>query len=123
MKLWLPPTFLRGRYVVAFSLRGRASGPGPLASLSVAQLSQGRTLDEVATQEWTPPGDGTRITEVAIPVEVDREPVKLQARILYHGQGTLDIDKVSAVPDVRRSLAERMEALRELLPAGVAPVH
>jgi len=48
VKLWLPPTFLRGRYVVAFSLRGRASGPGPLASLSVAQLSQGRTLKDPA---------------------------------------------------------------------------
>jgi hypothetical protein len=123
VRLWLPAQFLRGRYVLRFRLRGRASGPAPLARLELAQLSQGRTLDVLQSREWTPPGDDTGLAEVVVPVEIDREPVKLQARILHHGQGILDVDEVSIAPDVRRSLAEKLAALGDLRAAGVAPLH
>ena len=117
VRLWLPAQFLRGRYVLTFKLRGRASGPGSVARLDLVQLSQGQLLEVVASQEWTPGGgDDGRLVEVVIPVTVDLEPVKLQARVLPHGRGTLDVDEVSLVPDVRGSLAEKVAALRDLLP-------
>jgi hypothetical protein len=117
VRLWLPAQFLRGHYVLTFKLRGRTSGRGSLARLDVEQLSQGQLLETVAGREWTPAGDDDgRLAKILIPVTVDREPVKLHARVLHHGQGTLDVDEVSLVPDVRRSLAEKVATLRDLLP-------
>jgi hypothetical protein len=39
----------------------------------------------------------------------------------YLGRGTLDIDEVTVVPDVRTILAERLAALAPVRGAGGAP--
>jgi hypothetical protein len=43
--------------------------------------------------------------------------VDLELRVQYHGGSTLDVDRVTVMPDVRASLAERLAPLRRLAPA------
>jgi hypothetical protein len=43
--------------------------------------------------------------------------VDVEFRVLYHGRGTLDVDRVTLMPDVRAGLRERLAVLRPLAPS------
>ena len=119
LKIWLPEHFLRGRYRASFRLRGTSGGAGPLARLEIVRNLSGRGSDVVARQDWTPrPGAGPW-DDVIVPFATDREPVDLELQIHYLGRGTLDMDEVTVVSDVRTVLAERLAVLAPL--AGLAP--
>jgi hypothetical protein len=116
MKIWFPQQFLRGRYTVRFRLRGGGAGTAaPLATLSVVRHFQHAVVDVPATLDWRGAPDPSAFQEVSLGVETDLEPVKLEARVLYHGRGALEIDEVVIAPDVRRALAGTLEPLRPLL--------
>jgi Dolichyl-phosphate-mannose-protein mannosyltransferase len=114
LKIWLPEHFLRGRYRATFRLRGTSPGAGPLARLEIVRALSGRGSDMVAGRDWTPrPGAGLW-EEVVVPFATDREPVDLEFQVHYLGRGTLDMDEVSVVSDVRTALVERLAALAPL---------
>jgi dolichyl-phosphate-mannose-protein mannosyltransferase len=118
LKIWMPEHFLRGRYRATFRLRGTRLGVGPIARLEIVRSLSGGGADVVATRDWTPgPGAGPW-DEVVVPFATDREPVDLELQIHYLGRGTLDMDEVTVVPDVRTILAERLAALAPLRGAG-----
>ena len=122
LKIWLPEHFLRGRYLATFRLRGTGAGAGPIARLDVHRSLPGRGGDMVATQDWAPGPAAGAWQEVVVPFATDREPVDLELQVHYLGRGTLDMDEVTVVPDVRTTLAERLAALGPLRPAsGPAP--
>jgi hypothetical protein len=53
--------------------------------------------------------------EVVLPVRTELEPIKLEARVFYHGTGWLEIDQVAIVPDLRAALSAKLAALGDLL--------
>lgn len=116
MKIWFPQHFLRGRYVVEFRLRGRGDGPTPLATVSVVRHFQHGIVDVPASRDWPGARDPSEFHEVSLGVATDIEPVQLEARVFYHGRGTLEIDEVVIRPDVRDALAATLAPLRPLLP-------
>ena len=117
LKIWLPEHFLRGRFLATFRVRGTRAGPGPMATLQVIRHLPGRGYDVIAGRDWTPASPAAAWEDVVVPVATDVEPVDLELRVHYHGQGTLDVDRVTVMPDVRASLAERLAPLRPLAPA------
>jgi hypothetical protein len=116
LKIWLPDHFLRGRFLATFRVRGTQAGPGPVATLQVVRHLPGRGYDVIAGRDWTPTTGGPAWEDVVVPLATDVEPVDLELRVQYYGQGTLDVDRVTVTPDVRASLAERLAPLRPLAP-------
>jgi hypothetical protein len=116
IKVWLPEHFLRGRFLATFRVRGVQAGPGPVATLEIVRHLPGRGYDAVATRDWRPAMGGRAWEEVVLPFSTDLEPVDLELRVRYHGRGTLDVDRVTVVPDVRAALVERLAALRPIAP-------
>ncbi|MGH7321699.1 MAG: hypothetical protein ACRELA_19030, partial [Candidatus Rokuibacteriota bacterium] len=115
LKVWFPQQFLRGPYLVRFRVRGNGIGPGPLATFSVVRHFQDRIHDIPTSRPWSGrPAEGT-FEEIALPVTVELEPMKLEARVFYHGNGALEIDRISIVPDIRAILSLKLGALREVL--------
>jgi hypothetical protein len=117
LKLWFPQQFLRGRYVVRFRLRGQAAGAGPLATLDVVRHFQDRVYDTPASRPWSSAALAGDFADVELHVTTEIEPVKLEARVLHHGRGVIEIDAIAIAPDVRGALAAKLERLRPLLPA------
>ncbi len=115
LKVWFPQHFLRGPYLVRFRLREATTGAKPVATLSVVRHFQDHIVDVAASQAWSGRGQGLAFEEAVLRVAVDREPMKLEARVFYHGQGTLEIDEVAVLPDVRTALVARLAALRPAL--------
>lgn len=118
VKIWFPHTFLRGRHRVAFRLRGQAEAGKSPATLSVVSHFRDGVLGVPASLEWRggPPGVGYQ--EIALPVETNIEPVRLEVRIEYHGSGSLAIDEITIRPDVRADLVRRLEVIGPLLPGS-----
>jgi hypothetical protein len=117
LKMWLPEHFLRGRYLATFRLRGARGGAGPTARLEVVRHLPGRGYDALASRDWTPASAGKAWEEVVLPFATDVEPVDLELQVHYAGRGTLDVDRVTVVPDVRAALVERLAGLG---PGGLA---
>ena len=118
LKVWLPDHFLRGRFLATFRVRGTRAGPGPAATLEVVRHLPGRGYDVDRRAATGPPDPRPRAWEdVVVPLATDLEPVDLELRVHYHGRGTVDVDRVTVMPDVRASLAERLAPLRPLAPA------
>ena len=115
LKIWLPEHFLRGRFLGIFRVRGTRAGPGPVAKLEVVRHLPGRGYDLVAAREWIPGSGAAAWEDVVLPFSTNLEPVDLELRAHYHGRGTLDVDRVTVIPDVRASLAERLAVLRPLV--------
>lgn len=115
LKIWFPQPFLRGHYLVRFRLRGVAAGSGPLATLSVVRHFQDRVYDIPVSRPWSGTKAGGDFVEVALPVRTELEPIKLEARVFYHGTGWLEIDQVAIVPDLRAALSAKLAALGDLL--------
>jgi 4-amino-4-deoxy-L-arabinose transferase-like glycosyltransferase len=113
LKIWFPQHFLRGAYLVRFRLRGTPAGAGSLAVLSVVRHFQNAVVDVSAGQPWA--GGGPDFRDVVLRVSLDREPMGLEARVFYAGGGTLEIDEVAVLPDVRTSLRAKFTALTPLL--------
>jgi hypothetical protein len=110
-----PQDFARGRYRVRFRLRGAAEGGRPVATLEVVRRVRDTRPEVLARRDWTP-GDATgEFREIVVPVASDREPARLEARVRYHGRGTLEVDELAVLPDVRAEVAERMARLQEAL--------
>jgi hypothetical protein len=120
LKVWLPEHFLRGRYRATYRLRATHPSAGPIARLEILRSLPGRGADVVAARDWTPGAPGAW-EEAALPFATDQEPVDLELQVHYLGRGTLDIDEVTVVPDVRTILAERLAALAPVRGAGGAP--
>jgi hypothetical protein len=116
LKIWLPDHFLRGRFLATFRVRGVRAGPGPMATLEVVRHLPGSGYEVIATRDWTPPSAAPAWEDVGVPIATDLEPVDLELRVHYHGRGTVDVDRVTVMPDVRASLAERLALLRPLAP-------
>jgi hypothetical protein len=121
--VWLAEHFLRGRFHATFRIRGRAremlAVPGPIATLDVVRHLPGRGFDVVAERDWTP-GSGAW-EDVRLSFATDIEPVDLELRVHYHGRGTLDVDGMTVVPDVRTDLMARLGVLGPLAPESAAP--
>jgi hypothetical protein len=118
LKHWFPQNFLRGHHLVSFRLRGTGGGLGgaPLATLSVVRHFQGVVYDVPVIRPWraSAGGAGDRFEEVVLPVSTELEPVKFEARVEYHGRGLVEIDQISILPDVRATLAVKLDALRRV---------
>jgi hypothetical protein len=108
LKVWLPEHFLRGRFRATFRVRGTGADPGPLATLEVVRHLPGRGHDLAASREWMPGPVAGTWEDVVLPLATEVEPVDLELRVHYHGRGTLDVDRVTVVADVRAALAERL---------------
>jgi hypothetical protein len=123
VKVWLAPHFLRGRFHATFRVRGRPSGPpappGPVATLEVVRHLPGRGFDIVAARDWTPRSGAW--DDVRVSFATDIEPVDLELRVRYHGRGTLDVDGITVVPDVRTDLMARLAILGPLVPGAAVP--
>jgi hypothetical protein len=117
LKIWLPQHFLRGRYLATFRVRAARAGSGPAATLQVVRHLPGRGYDLVAARDWVPGPGPAAWADVVLPVATDLEPVDVEFRVLYHGRGTLDVDRVTLMPDVRAGLRERLAVLRPLAPS------
>lgn len=112
LKLWLPQEFLVGPYLVTFRVRGASVRGGPLATFSVVRHLDNRPYDVLATRTWAGAAAGPGFEQVTLPVATDVEPVRLEARMLFHGRGTVELDEVTVTPDVRTALVARIRALR-----------
>jgi hypothetical protein len=119
LKVWLAEHFLRGRFHATFRVRGAAGAPGPLATLEVLRHFPGVGFDLVAVRDWAPRSGAW--DDVRVPFATDIEPVTLELRVQYHGRGTLDVDRMTVVPDIRTDLMARLAILEPLAPgtAGV----
>jgi hypothetical protein len=109
LKVWLPEHFLRGRFLATFRVRG--AGAGPIARLEVLQHLPGRGYELAASSDWVPARGPGAWEEVGLPLATDVEPVDLELRVHYLGHGTLDVDGMTVVPDVRAALVERLADL------------
>ena len=116
LKVWLPQHFLRGSFQATFRLRSLRGGSRPVATLEVVRHLPGRGYDLVATRDWAPGGGAGGWADVVVPFQTALEPVDIELRVRYHGRGTLDVDRVTVMPDVRLALAERLAVLRPLAP-------
>jgi hypothetical protein len=116
LKLWFPQTFLRGRHLVRFRLRvadpGR--GEGPQATFSVVRHFEDMLYDVPVSRPWRGRAGGDGFEEVVLPLETELEPIRLEARVEYHGRGHLEIDEVTVLPDVKGGLAAKLDALRRV---------
>jgi hypothetical protein len=113
LKVWFAQDFLRGPYRVLFQLAGAGDGP-PVARLDVVRHFQHRVVDVAVTREYVPAGGGAP-EEIALPVHLDLEPGRLEARVVYAGRGTVEVREVSVIPDVRAALRARLDDLAPLL--------
>jgi hypothetical protein len=125
-KVWFPHEFLRGRYLVRFRLRGTGHPGHPIATLSVVRHFQRRLHDVPASRGWTGSAADSPFADFVLPVTVDLEPMRLEARVFYHGQGALEVDEISILTDVRSALITKLAALsgfRPARPAVPTPPH
>jgi hypothetical protein len=111
LNVWFDRDFLRGPFQVRFRLRGAAPAGAPVARLDVVRHFQHEVLDIPVSRDWR---GGTE--EVVLPVSVDLEPGRLEARLHYHGRGWLEVEEIVVLPDVRASLRAKLGALEPLLP-------
>lgn len=111
LKVWLPQHFLRGRYLATFRVRGAGASPGPLARLEVLRHLPGRGYERAASRDWAPARGAGAWEDVVLPFATDVEPVDVELQVRYEGRGTLDVDGMTVVPDVRAALAERLAVL------------
>lgn len=111
LKVWFDRDFLRGPFQVRFRLRGMAPHGATVARLDVVRHFQNEVLDVPVSREWSGGSD-----EVVLPVTVDLEPSRLEARLHYHGRGWLEVEEIVVVPDVPASLRAKLGAFGPLLP-------
>jgi hypothetical protein len=117
LKVWFDRDFLRGPFQVRFRLRGESPDGSPVARLEVVRHFQRQVLDVAQSRDWTGTG-GERLDEVVLPVDVELEPARLEARVRYHGRGWLEVEEIAVVPDVRRALRAKLAALEPFSTAG-----
>ena len=98
MRVYLRPYFAKGAYRAYFRLRGARTGKGPLAELDVLRHAGGRVLGTLARLSWAGTDGGRDFQYVYLPFPNDREPVKLELRLRYLGNGPLWIDEVGVLP-------------------------
>jgi hypothetical protein len=53
-----------------------------------------------------------------VPFATDIEPVNIELRVQYYGRGTLDVDRMTVVPDIRTDLMARLAILQPLAPGA-----
>jgi hypothetical protein len=82
-----------------------------VARLDVVRHFQHEVLDVPVSRDWRGGSD-----EVVLPVSVDLEPGRLEARLHYHGRGWLEVEEIVVLPDVRASLRAKLGALEPLVP-------
>ncbi len=116
LKILLREHFLRGRFLAAFRVRGTRDGARPVATLEVIRHLPGGGDDVVAARAWIPGSGADAWEDVVVPFATDVEPVDIELRTHYHGHGTLDVDGMTVMPDVRADLIERLAVLRPLAP-------
>jgi Dolichyl-phosphate-mannose-protein mannosyltransferase len=114
LKVWLAEHFLRGRFHATFRVRGAPGAPGPVATLEVVRHFPGGGFDLVAVRDWAPRSGAWN--DIRVPFATNIEPVTLELRVQYHGRGTLDVDRMTVVPDIRTDLMARLAILAPLAP-------
>jgi hypothetical protein len=71
-----------------------------------------RVYDIPVTLPWAGSPAGRDFEQVTLPVVTQLEPIRLEGRMLFHGRGTVELDQITVVPDLRAALAARIRALR-----------
>jgi hypothetical protein len=123
LRVRFPQHFLKGRYLVRFRIRQTAAGAPPAATLSVVRHFQNRAYDIPVSRDWSGASLEEQYQEVVLPVATDLEPIKIEARVFYHGRGSLEVDAISIVPDIRSALAAKIETLRGIRGGVVSQDH
>jgi hypothetical protein len=96
VKVWFPFFLERGRYQVEFRVRGERQ-ERPLATFGLVRHFLHRPHDQPVQQAWAG-AEQDDPAQVALVWDNDLEPVKLEAKVTYHGPGRLEIQEIVLRP-------------------------